>query len=76
MRAWVSQGLMVFDLGVLAYFLVTNLMYVMFSVVAFFALIQHRRRWTSRALDVVMRSPATPGSTTRRPVSSPTAGGS
>ena len=60
MRAWVSQGLMVFDLGVLAYFLVINLMYVMFSVVAFFALAQHRRRWTSRALDVVMRSPATP----------------
>ena len=60
MRAWVSQGLMVFDLGVLAYFLVINLMYVLFSLVAFFALIQHRRRWTSRALDVVMRSPATP----------------
>lgn len=60
MRAWVSQGLMVFDLGVLAYFLVINTLYLLFSVVAFFALIQHRRRWTSRALDVVMRSPATP----------------
>ncbi len=61
MRAWVSQGLMVFDLGVLAYFLVINLLYVLFSVVAFFSLVQHRRRWTSRALDVVMRSPATQG---------------
>jgi cellulose synthase/poly-beta-1,6-N-acetylglucosamine synthase-like glycosyltransferase len=60
MRAWVSQGLMVFDLGVLLYFLVINIMYLMFSVVAFFVLLQHRRRWTSRALDVVMRSPATP----------------
>ena len=60
MRAWVSQGLMVFDLGVIAYFLAINTLYLLFSVVAFFALIQHRRRWTSRALDVVMRSPATP----------------
>ena len=60
MRAWVSQGLMIFDLGVLAYFLVINLLYLMFSVVAFFSLVQHRRRWTSRALDVVLRSPATP----------------
>ncbi len=60
MRAWLSQGLMVFDLGVLAYFLVINTLYLVFSVVAFFVLLQHRRRWTSRALDVVMRSPATP----------------
>jgi cellulose synthase/poly-beta-1,6-N-acetylglucosamine synthase-like glycosyltransferase len=60
MRAWVSQALMVFDLGVLAYFLVINLMYLMFSVVAFCVLLQHRRRWTPRALNVVMRSPATP----------------
>lgn len=60
MRAWVSQGLMIFDLGVLAYFLVINLLYLVFSVVAFFSLVQHRRRWTSRALDVVLRSPATP----------------
>ncbi len=60
MRAWISQGLMVFDLGVLAYFLVINSLYLVFSAVAFFALVQHRRRWTSRALEVVMRSPATP----------------
>ena len=60
MRAWLSQGLMVFDLGVLAYFLVINTLYLLFSVVAFFALLQHRRRWTSRALEAVMRSPATP----------------
>ncbi len=60
MRAWVSQGLMVFELGVLAYFLAINTLYLLFSVVAFFSLAQHRRRWTSRALEVVMRSPATP----------------
>jgi cellulose synthase/poly-beta-1,6-N-acetylglucosamine synthase-like glycosyltransferase len=60
MRAWLSQGLMLFDLGVLAYFTVINTLYLVFSVVAFFALVQHRRRWTPRALDVVMRSPATP----------------
>jgi cellulose synthase/poly-beta-1,6-N-acetylglucosamine synthase-like glycosyltransferase len=59
MRAWVSQALMVFDLGVLAYFLTINTLYLVFSIVAFFSLMQHRRRWTSRALDVVMRSPAT-----------------
>jgi cellulose synthase/poly-beta-1,6-N-acetylglucosamine synthase-like glycosyltransferase len=60
MRAWISQALMLFDLGVLAYFLTINTLYLVFSVVAFFSLVQHRRRWTSRALDIVMRSPATP----------------
>jgi cellulose synthase/poly-beta-1,6-N-acetylglucosamine synthase-like glycosyltransferase len=60
MRYWVSQALMVFDLGVLAYFLAINTLYLIFSVMAFFVLVQHRRRWTSRALDIVMRSPATP----------------
>jgi cellulose synthase/poly-beta-1,6-N-acetylglucosamine synthase-like glycosyltransferase len=59
-RHYVSQALMLFDLGVLAYFLAINLLYLIFSIVAFFVLVQHRRRWTSRALDVVMRSPATP----------------
>lgn len=51
---------MVFDLGVLAYFLAINTLYLAFSIVAFFALLRYRRRWTPRALDVVMRSPATP----------------
>ena len=60
MNAWVTQGLVIFDLGVLAYFLVIHTMYLIFSVVAFFSLVHHRRRWTSRALDIVMRSPATP----------------
>jgi cellulose synthase/poly-beta-1,6-N-acetylglucosamine synthase-like glycosyltransferase len=60
MRHYVSQALMIFDLGVLAYFLAINSLYLIFSIIAFFVLVQHRRRWTSRALDVVMRSPATP----------------
>ena len=60
MRAWITQAVMVFDLGVLAYFLIINALYLTFSTIAFFALVRHRRRWTSRALDIVMRSPATP----------------
>lgn len=60
MRQYVSQALMMFDLGVLAYFLTINTLYLVFSIIAFFVLVQHRRRWTSRALDIVMRSPATP----------------
>ena len=59
-RHYASQALMVFDLGVLAYFILINLLYLAFSIIAFFSLLQHRRRWTSRALDIVMRSPATP----------------
>lgn len=59
-RHYASQALMLFDLGVLAYFVAINTLYLIFSIIAFFVLIQHRRRWTNRALDVVMRSPATP----------------
>ena len=53
----VLQG---FDLFVLGYFLTLNSLYLTFSVVAFFRLMSHRRRWTPRALDTVLRSPATP----------------
>ena len=60
MRQWLSQALMVFDFGILLYFLAINTLYLVFSVMAFFVLIEHRRRWTSRALEIVMRSPATP----------------
>lgn len=49
-----------FDLVVLAYFLVLNTLYLGFSVVAFFRLMEHKRRWTPRELDTVLRSPATP----------------
>lgn len=53
----VIQG---FDLVVLAYFLALNTLYLGFSGVAFFRLMEHRRRWTPRELDTVLRSPATP----------------
>lgn len=60
MKAWLAQTLLVFDVGVLAYFLAINTIYLSFSAVAFVSLFRYRRRWTPRALDVVLRSPATP----------------
>ena len=59
-REYIARGLMAFDLGVMVYFLSINTLYLVFSLVAFYRLMQHRRRWTTRELDVVMRSPATP----------------
>ncbi|MQA28856.1 MAG: glycosyltransferase [Luteitalea sp.] len=44
----------------LVYFLTLNSLYLLFTIIAFFELRQHRRRWTARDLDVVVRSPATP----------------
>jgi cellulose synthase/poly-beta-1,6-N-acetylglucosamine synthase-like glycosyltransferase len=61
MRAFVVEALMAFDFVVLAYFLAANTIYLAFTVIAFFRLRSHRRRWTTRALGAVMRSPATPG---------------
>lgn len=55
------QALVIFELGVLAYFLVLNTLYLTFAVVAWTRLRRHRRRWTRRELGAVMRSPATPG---------------
>jgi YaiO family outer membrane protein len=45
---------------ILLYFLTLNSLYFLFAVVAFFELRRHRRRWTARDLDVIVRSPATP----------------
>src|SRR5688572_6923121 len=50
-----------FELGVLAYFVLINSLYLFFSVSAYVLLIRHQRRWTVRELGAVMRSPATPG---------------
>lgn len=50
-----------FGLATMLYFVALNSLYLLFSVVAFFRLRQHRRRWTSRELDAVVRSSATPG---------------
>ena len=38
-----------------------NTLYLAFSLFAYLALVNHRRRWTARELGAVMRSPATPG---------------
>jgi cellulose synthase/poly-beta-1,6-N-acetylglucosamine synthase-like glycosyltransferase len=44
----------------LVYFLTLNTLYLVFAVIAFFELRRHRRSWTARDLDVIVRSPATP----------------
>ena len=61
LRHYVAVGLAAFDLGVLAYFLVLNTLYLIFTLIAFVRLNSHRRRWSSRELAAVVRSPATPG---------------
>ncbi|MEW5984960.1 MAG: glycosyltransferase [Acidobacteriota bacterium] len=61
MRSYVVEALIVVDLILLAYFLAINTIYLVFSVVAYGHLRQHRKRWTARELGAVMRSPATPG---------------
>ena len=45
----------------LLYFFAINTSYLVCSVLAFFRLRQHRHRWTTRELESVVQSPATPG---------------
>lgn len=61
LKAYVSWGLGLTELAILAYFLVLNTLYLAFCVVAFVQLRKYRRRWTARDLEAVMRSPDTPG---------------
>ncbi|HXG69044.1 MAG TPA: glycosyltransferase [Gemmatimonadaceae bacterium] len=61
MRAWLGGAIEIFDAGILLYFLAINTLYLVFSIVSFFLLIDHRRRWTSVRFGAVMQSPATPG---------------
>lgn len=61
LREWTIAALEVFDLILLAYFVVINTIYLVFSVVAYIQLRHHRKRWTARELGAVIRSPATPG---------------
>ena len=61
LRLYTIAALETFDLILLAYFLTINTIYLIFSVMSYLVLRQHRRRWTSRELGAVMRSPATPG---------------
>ena len=56
----VASGLAFFELAILGYFLALNTVYLLFCVVAYGRLRQHRRRWTARDLEAVLRSPATP----------------
>ena len=56
----VSTVISVFEGTLLAYFLTLNTLYLLFAVIAFAELRRHRRRWSGRDLDVVVRSPATP----------------
>lgn len=60
MRSFLVDLLQGFDLFILAYFLALNSIYLAFSGVALVSLLRHRRRWTPKALDTVLRSPATP----------------
>lgn len=55
-----SKFVMAFEGTLLAYFLTLNTLYMVFAVIAFFELRRHRRSWTARDLDVIVRSPATP----------------
>src|SRR5262245_12135070 len=59
MQAWISPVLMTIDVVILLYFLAINTLYLAFSLTSFFLLMQYRRQWTPRALEVIMRSPAT-----------------
>jgi cellulose synthase/poly-beta-1,6-N-acetylglucosamine synthase-like glycosyltransferase len=61
MRAFLTWFLTTFEITVLGYFLVVNTLYLGFSLFAYVALVNHRRKWTARELGAVMRSPATPG---------------
>jgi cellulose synthase/poly-beta-1,6-N-acetylglucosamine synthase-like glycosyltransferase len=58
--ALLTRALVAFEIVVLGYFLALNSLYLLFSIVAYVRLRQHRRRWTARELGAVMRSPATP----------------
>lgn len=61
MKAFVIDTLIAVDLVLLAYFLAINTIYLVFSLIAYAELRNHRKRWTARELGAVMRSPATPG---------------
>jgi len=49
LRLYTIAALETFDLILLAYFLTINTIYLIFSVMSYLVLRQHRRRWTSRA---------------------------
>jgi cellulose synthase/poly-beta-1,6-N-acetylglucosamine synthase-like glycosyltransferase len=60
MRGQIAAAMTAWSLGIVAYFLAINSIYLVFCVVAFKRLRDHRRRWTPRQLESIERSPATP----------------
>jgi cellulose synthase/poly-beta-1,6-N-acetylglucosamine synthase-like glycosyltransferase len=60
LRDSISSGLSFLGLAIVGYFLAVNTLYLAFSLIAYSRLRQHRRRWTARDLEAIMRSPATP----------------
>lgn len=56
----VANLVVTFEGTLLVYFVTLNTLYLLFAVIALFELRRHRRRWTARDLDIIVRSPATP----------------
>jgi len=54
---WVTLWFTVVGEALLAYLLILNTLYLVFAIISFFELQRHRRRWTARDLDVIVRSP-------------------
>jgi cellulose synthase/poly-beta-1,6-N-acetylglucosamine synthase-like glycosyltransferase len=61
MRGLLSAAFTWFELGMIAYFIAVNSLYLWFSAFSCVALVRHRRKWTARELGAIMRSRATPG---------------
>lgn len=60
MKAAVVNAIAGVEMAILGYFLVLNSIYLLFCIVAYVQLRQHRHRWTARDLEAVMQSAATP----------------
>jgi cellulose synthase/poly-beta-1,6-N-acetylglucosamine synthase-like glycosyltransferase len=61
MREALTTAVIGWDLVVLVYLVTVNTIYLLQSGIAFVCLREHRRRWTPRRLEAILRSPATPG---------------
>ena len=60
MTATLLTIIAIVEMAILGYFLLLNTLYLLFSIVAYFQLRQHRYRWTARDLEAVMHSSGTP----------------
>ncbi|OFW04319.1 MAG: glycosyl transferase [Acidobacteria bacterium RIFCSPLOWO2_02_FULL_68_18] len=59
--ARLTAALQAWEVVILFYFVALNSIYLLYCGIALVRLIEHRRRWTPRRLEAVLRSPATPG---------------